>query len=236
MAADNTFWLALGEIVWINVLLSGDNAVVIALACRSLPQEMRKWGILLGVGPAIILRAVFTAFVGTLLGVPYLKLVGAGLLLWIAVSLMLPDHEEDPAHAGEHHGSLWAAVRTIVVADAVMSLDNVIAIAAAAKGDMVLLIIGLLLSMPMIIFGSSVLLHVMERFPILVTAGAALLGWIAGELAVSDPLLHGWLGHGALLGALFVPALGAALVVTSGYLWAARRRRVQAVETGSGGQ
>ncbi|MFL5334252.1 MAG: TerC family protein [Geminicoccaceae bacterium] len=236
MAAESTFWLALGEIVWINVLLSGDNAVVIALACRSLPQEMRKWGILLGVGPAIILRAVFTAFVGTLLGVPYLKLVGAGLLLWIAVSLMLPDHEEDPAHAGEHHGSLWAAVRTIVVADAVMSLDNVIAIAAAAKGDMVLLIIGLLLSMPMIIFGSGILLRVMERFPILVTAGAGLLGWIAGELAVSDPLLHSWLGHGALLETLLVPALGAALVVTSGYLWAAWRRRGQMIETGSSGR
>src|SRR5215216_5705421 len=119
MAADNTFWLALAEIVWINVLLSGDNAVVIALACRSLPQESRKWGILLGVGPAIILRVVFTAFMGTLLRLPFLKLVGAGLLLWIAVSLMLPEDDANPAHAGEHHGSLWVAVRTIVVADAV---------------------------------------------------------------------------------------------------------------------
>src|SRR3954470_95735 len=182
MAAESTFWLALGEIVWINVLLSGDNAVVIALACRSLPQEMRKWGILLGVGPAIILRAVFTAFVGTLLGVPYLKLVGAGLLLWIAVSLMLPAHEEDPAHAGEHHGSLWAAVRTIVVADAVMSLDNVIAIAAAAKGSFVLLVLGLVISMPLVIFGSALILKILNRLPVLIWAGGALLGYIAGEV------------------------------------------------------
>ena len=139
MPDDTHFWVALAEIVWINILLSGDNAVVIALACRSLPEEQRKWGILLGVGPAVVLRIVFTVFVGTLLAVPFLKLIGAALLLWIAVKLMLPE-DEDPQHPGEHHGSLWAAARTIIVADAVMSLDNVIAIAAAAQGRLLLLV------------------------------------------------------------------------------------------------
>ena len=219
------FWLALGEIVWINVLLSGDNAVVIALACRSLPAAQRKWGILLGVAPAIVLRVVFTLFVGTLLAAPYLKLIGAALLLWIAVGLMLPEADEDPAHPGEPHGSLWAAIRTIVVADAVMSLDNVIAIAAAAKGDTLLLILGLLLSMPMIIFGSALLLRVMERFPILVTAGAGLLGWIAGELILSDPLLAGWAEQRGPLLTEAVPALGAVLVMATGYVLTAQRRR-----------
>ena len=233
MAAGMQFWVALAEIAWINVLLSGDNAVVIALACRSLPRAQQKWGILLGVGPAVVLRVIFTAFVGTLLAVPFLKLVGSALLLWIAVSLMLPDEGEDLTHRGEGHGSLWVAARTIVVADAVMSLDNVIAIAAAAKGSMLLMILGLLLSMPMIIFGSALLLRVMERFPILVTAGAGLLGWIAGELAVSDPLLHGWAERGGALAAEGEPALCAALVVGTGYLWAAQRRRVRAAEAGT---
>ncbi len=228
MPADTHFWVALTEIVWINVLLSGDNAVVIALACRSLPQDMRKWGILLGVGPAILLRILFTLFVGTLLAVPFLKLIGAGLLLWIAVNLMLPE-EEDPQRLGEHHGTLWAAARTIILADAVMSLDNVVAIAAAAGGDTLLLVIGLLLSMPMIIFGSALLLRVMERFPILVTAGAGLLGWIAGKLVLSDPMLHGLTAGDNLLISKGVPALGAALVVATGYLWAAQRRRGQPI-------
>jgi YjbE family integral membrane protein len=235
MPADTQFWVALAEIGWINILLSGDNAVVIALACRSLPHDMRKWGILLGVGPAIVLRIIFTAFVGALLAIPFLKLVGSALLLWIAVGLMLPDAGDDPAHPGEHHGSLWVAIRTIVVADVVMSLDNVIAIAAAAKGDTLMLVAGLLLSMPMIIFGSALLLRVMDRFPILIAAGAGLLGWIAGELAVSDPLVHAWAEHRGPLVAKGVPALGAVLVVTTGYLWAAQRRRVQAVEAAADG-
>ena len=223
MPEDTHFWVALAEIVWINILLSGDNAVVIALACRSLPEDMRKWGILLGVAPAVVLRIVFTLFVGTLLTVPFLKLIGAALLLWIAVKLMLP--EEDPDHPGEHHGSLWVAARTIIVADAVMSLDNVIAIAAAAKGDTLLLVVGLLLSMPMIIFGSALLLRVMERFPILVTAGAGLLGWIAGELVLSDPTLQGLADERNVMIHQGVPALGAALVIATGYLLAAQRRR-----------
>ena len=154
-----------------------------------------------------MLRIIFTLFIGTLLKVPFLKLIGAGLLLWIAIKLILPE-VEDPQYPGEHRGSLWAAARTIIVADAVMSLDNVIAIAAAAKGDWLLLVIGLLLSMPMIIFGSALLLRVMERFPILVTAGAGLLGWIAGELVLSDPLLEGLTAGDSGLIDEAVPALG----------------------------
>ncbi|MGD9509224.1 MAG: TerC family protein [Geminicoccaceae bacterium] len=229
MPDDSQFWVALGEIVWINILLSGDNAVVIALACRSLPNEMRKWGILLGVAPAIVLRVLFTGFVSTLLQVPYLKFVGSALLLWIAIGLMLPEEDDDPEHAGGHHGSLWVAIRTIVVADAVMSLDNVIAIAAAANGDNILLVFGLLLSMPLVIFGSALLLKVMERWPVLVVAGAALLGWIAGELLLSDPALHGWGEHVGAMIEKGVPALCAALVVATGHLWAAQRRRAQTV-------
>jgi YjbE family integral membrane protein len=229
MPDDSQFWVGLGEIVWINVLLSGDNAVVIALACRSLPNEMRKWGILLGVAPAVVLRILFTGFVGTLLLVPYLKFVGSALLLWIAVSLIVPDEDDDPEHAGGHHGSLWGAIRTIVVADAVMSLDNVIAIAAAANGDKVLLVAGLLLSMPLVLFGSALLLKVMERWPILVVAGAALLGWVAGELLLSDPSLQGWSEHAGAMIETGVPALCALLVVATGHLWAAQRRRAQTV-------
>lgn len=236
MPDDSQYWVALAEIIWINILLSGDNAVVIALASRSLPPEQRKWGIILGVGPAILLRLVFTAFVANLLAVPYLKLVGAALLLWIAVSLLLPDAGDDPAHSGKHHRSLWSAIRTIVVADAVMSLDNVIAIAAAAKGQTLLLILGLLLSMPMIIFGSTLLLRIMERFPILVAAGAGLLGWIAGELALSDPLVRASMAQGSPLVAYGVPALGAGLVVTTGHLRAAHQRRAQAEASDADGR
>ena len=227
MPDDSHFWISLGEIVWINILLSGDNAVVIALACRSLPREMRKWGVLLGVAPAIVLRVLFTGFVGALLAVPWLKLIGAALLLWIATGLMLPEEETGTGIPGEHHGSLWVAVRAIVVADAVMSLDNVIAIAAAANGDTVLLVAGLLLSMPMVIFGSALLLAIMERWPVLVVAGAALLGWIAGELALSDPALRGWGEHAGPLLAYGVPAMGAALVVAAGTIWAGWRQRPQ---------
>ncbi|MFO1047584.1 MAG: TerC family protein [Geminicoccaceae bacterium] len=227
MPTDSHFWIALGEIVWINILLSGDNAVVIALACRSLPRELRKWGIVLGVAPAIVLRVLFTGFVGALLAMPWLKLAGAALLFWIATGLMLPEEDTGTGAPGEHHGSLWVAIRTIVVADAVMSLDNVIAIAAAANGETVLLVAGLLLSMPMVIFGSALLLGIMERWPVLVTAGAALLGWIAGDLALSDPALHGWGEHAGPLVAYGVPAMGAALVVAAGTIWAGWRQTAQ---------
>ena len=184
------FWLAVGQIIMIDILLGGDNAVVIALACRKLPAHQRVKGILWGTAGAIVLRVVLIAFALTLLQVPFLKLVGAALLLWIGVKLLVPD---DDAHSNiEGSDKLWAAVKTVIVADLVMSVDNVIAIAGAATGagenhQMPLVIFGLLVSVPIIIWGSQLVLKLMDRFPIIITAGAMLLGWIAGTMALSDP-------------------------------------------------
>ncbi|MCA0399182.1 MAG: TerC family protein [Proteobacteria bacterium] len=172
------------QIIWIDLLLSGDNAIVIALACRSLPERQRKIGMLLGAGTAIGLRIIFAIFVTFLLKVPFLKVAGGLLLLWIGYKLAVG--EEDDGHEIESSDNLWRAVRTIAIADAVMSLDNVIAIAAAAGGNIPLFIFGLLLSIPLIIYGSTLLSTVMERFPLIIWAGAALLGWIAGEMIVKD--------------------------------------------------
>ena len=183
---NSEFWLALGQIIWINVLLSGDNAIVIALACRGLPANKRFLGIVLGALAAIVLRIIFTVFVQKLLELPYLKVIGGLLLLWVAYKLITQeDANEDGVAASE---SLWGAVRTIAIADVVMSLDNVLAIAAAAKGNYPLIILGLVISIPMIIGGATILTKILHRFPILVWAGAALLGWIAGDLIGSDPV------------------------------------------------
>ncbi|MBB6306922.1 TerC family protein [Xanthobacter tagetidis] len=182
--ASPTFWVSLLQIIWIDLLLSGDNAVVIALACRSLPPNQRKWGILLGAGAAVGLRIIFALMVSYLLGIPFLKVVGGLLLLWIAVKLITDNEGE--AHHVESSDSLWKAVRTIAIADAVMSLDNVVAIAAAARGHWELFVFGLLLTIPLIIFGSQLVLSLLTRFPALIWAGAALLGWIAGEMLVGD--------------------------------------------------
>ncbi|WP_207456120.1 TerC family protein [Azospirillum sp. SYSU D00513] len=228
----STFFLALAQIIWINILLSGDNAVVIALACRSLPPHQQKLGIVLGTAPAVVLRVLFTIFIVYLLEVPYLKLVGGLLLLWIAYQLMAPGDEG--GHDVKAGGSLMSAVKTIVIADAVMSLDNVIAIAAAAKGDMLLLILGLGVSIPMIIFGSTLVLAAINRFPLLVTAGAALLGYIAGEVIVSDPSLHGWVEHSMPSLHLVAPLVGAVGVVLAGYAAARAAARTE-VEEGAGG-
>lgn len=179
-----TFWLSLMQIIWIDLLLSGDNAVVIALACRSLPEKQRRWGILLGAGAAVGLRILFALVVSYLLGVPLLKVAGGLLLLWIATKL-ITDGDGD-AHEVAASDSLWKAVRTIAIADAVMSLDNVVAIAAASRGHPELFIFGLLLTIPLIIAGSQLVMAILTRFPILVWAGAALLGWIAGEMVVGD--------------------------------------------------
>lgn len=188
---DPQFWVALGQIIWINILLSGDNAVVIALACRALPERQRRLGIILGTVPAVILRIVFALFIAYLMNVQYLKIVGGILLFWIAVKMVLPEeHGEAEGQTGT--ASLWSAVRTIVIADAVMSLDNVIAIAAAAKGHFGLLVTGLAISMPLVIFGSALVLKVLTRFPLLVWLGGALLGWIAGEVIVTDPAIAEW--------------------------------------------
>lgn len=184
------FWLSVLQIVWIDLLLSGDNAVVIALACRSLPEKQRKLGIWLGAGAAITLRIIFALIVSYLMALPFLKVVGGCLLFWIAIKLAVG---EEGGHDGiESSDSLWKAVRTIAIADAVMSLDNVIAIAAASRGHPELFIFGLLLSIPLIIYGSQMIINLLIRFPILIWAGAALLGWIAGEMIVSDVAVLEW--------------------------------------------
>jgi YjbE family integral membrane protein len=190
-----TLALQVLQIVWIDLLLSGDNAVVIAMACRSLPQEQRRWGIILGAGAAVLLRIVFAAVIVRLLALPYVHIVGGILLLWIAVRLATNDHED---HKVAARSSLFGAVATITIADGVMSLDNVVAIAGAARGSLELMIFGLLLSVPLIVFGSTLLVKLLDRLPILVWAGAALLGWIAGEMIAAEPLVDRWLDEGAL--------------------------------------
>ena len=184
------FWLAVGKIIWINVLLSGDNALVIAMACRGLPRRQRLWGMVIGAGIAVVLLITFTGIVATLMALPYLKLVGGLALSVIAARLLVPDDEGDDVTAGT---SLWHAVRIVVIADIIMSLDNVIAVAAAANGQLSLLILGLAISIPMIIAGAALIMMVLDRFPILVWLGAILLGWIAGDVIATDPAVHPFL-------------------------------------------
>ncbi|MGQ0445419.1 MAG: TerC family protein [Beijerinckiaceae bacterium] len=185
-----TFWLPLLRIIWINIILSGDNAVVIALACRSLPKRQRRWGVILGAGAAVVLRVIFTVFIVELLELPFVKIVGGLLLLWIGIKLAA---EEEPEKEIKSANTVWSAMRSVAVADAVMSLDNVVAIAAAAKGSMLLIVLGLGLSIPLLVFGSTLVLALLNRFPILVWAGVGLLGWIAGDLVGSDADLAAWL-------------------------------------------
>lgn len=210
------FWIGLIKIVWINIILSGDNAVVIALAARSLPAEQQKKAVLFGSGAAVVLRIALTVVAAKLMQISFLQIVGGLLLLWIGVQLLTEGDDED--HADGAKGGLMAAVRTILIADLVMSLDNVIAVAAAAQGSMVLLILGLAISIPLVIFGSTLMIKLMERFPVIVTFGAALIGWVAGETIVSDTALKGalesysWLHWGAAIaGALFVLGAGKVL-------------------------
>jgi YjbE family integral membrane protein len=216
-----SFWLSVGQIILIDILLGGDNAVVIALACRKLPEEQRRKGIFWGVAGAIGLRVVMIFFALQLLALPLLKVLGALLLVWIGVKLLLP--EEGEGHANVTGSTTLAgAIRTIVVADAVMSLDNVIAVAGAAKGSMMLVVFGILVSIPIIVYGSQFVLRLMDRFPVVITLGAGLLGWIAGEMLVTDvtlePYLAGlphWFRYAsAVAGALFVVVVGT---------WLARR-------------
>jgi YjbE family integral membrane protein len=216
------FWAALGSIILANIVLSGDNAVVIALAARSLPAQQQRKAIFWGSGAAIVMRIVLTLIAVEMLRWPYLKIVGGLLLLYIGVSLLVED--EDGEGTEERAGGLLSAIRTILVADLVMSLDNVLAVAAAAKGDTPLLVIGLAISIPLIIFGSTLLLKVMERLPIIITLGAALLGFLAGEMIFTDPALtarFGELSPDVVNGA---GAVGAVLVVAGG-LWLQRRAR-----------
>jgi YjbE family integral membrane protein len=218
------FWLALSQIILINIVLSGDNAVVIALASRSLPAKQQKMAILCGSIGAIVLRVILTFFAVYLLSLPYLKLAGAALLLWIGVNLLKgEDGEEDLAG----HSNLTAAIKTIIIADLVMSLDNVIGVAAAAKGNIVLLVVGLGISIPLIVYGSTLILKLMTRFPVIVTIGAALLGWVAGEMAFTDPAIKVWAdGHHSLH--YLPPVIGAFAVVAVGK-WLQSRSTEEAV-------
>lgn len=221
------FWLALAKIMWINILLSGDNAVVIAMACRGLPARQRMWGMVLGAGVAVLLRIVFTAVVASLMLLPYLKIVGGLALFYIAAKLLVPDDpDHDETEAVQH---LWRAVRIVAVADIIMSLDNVIAIAAAAGGNVALLVIGLAVSIPLIVAGAALIMSLLDRFPLLVWAGAALLGWIVGEVIATDPVVAGYLtrAYGASTAHTVeyaAAAVGAVLVLVVGGLW--RRSKV----------
>src|SRR5690349_2499500 len=217
------FWIALMQIIMINIVLSGDNAVVIALACRSLPAHQQKKAIIFGSVGAIVLRVILTFFAVYLLTQPYLKLIGAALLLWIGIGLLKGEDDEEEM---DGHSNLASAIKTIIVADLVMSLDNVIGVAAAAKGNVPLLVFGLVISIPLIIFGSTLILKLMNRFPIIITIGAGLLGWVAGEMAVSDPSVTHWIeaGHQSLH--TIAPVAGAVLVVLVGK-WLARRQKAE---------
>ncbi|VTU34066.1 MULTISPECIES: TerC family protein [unclassified Variovorax] len=220
------FWIGLVKIIWINIILSGDNAVVIAMAARALPPHQQRKAVLLGSGAAVVLRIVLTVVAAKLLALPYLQIVGGLLLLWIGVQL-LGEEEEDEGEE-KRYGSMLAAVRTILLADLIMSLDNVIAVAAAAQGSMVLLVLGLAISIPLVIFGSTLMIKLMERFPIIVMLGAALIGWVAGETIVSDVSLHDslednpWLHYAAAaVGAVFVVLTGRWLRTRSSHAAAA---------------
>lgn len=235
-----SFWLAVGKIMFANVVLSGDNAVVIAMACRDLPERQRSRAVLLGSLGAIVLRIAFCAAVGLLLGVPYLKLVGGLLLLWIGIKLVT---QEDESAEVKAHASLWAAISTIIIADAVMSLDNAIAIAAAARGNFPLIVIGLLLSIPIIVLGAQLISRLLDRHPWVALVGAGLIGWIGGEVIAGDGRFEkadavgnivqivqpgsvaAWLDSALPHAERSVATFGAALVVILGLYFVRRGRR-----------
>ncbi|WMT78522.1 TerC family protein [Bradyrhizobium sp. Ash2021] len=244
-----SFWLAVGKIIWINVLLSGDNALVIALACRGLHPRQRVWGMVIGAGIAVVLLILFTGIVATLMVLPYLKLIGGLALLSIATKLLVPEGAGDDIAEGT---SLWHAVRIVVIADIVMSLDNVIAVAAAANGQLPLLVLGLAVSIPMIIAGAALIMMILDRMPILVWLGAALLGWIGGDVIATDPAIapqlrkmldgdvslnidttssmFGFVKHLKLDGEideLVLALLGVTIVLVVGSIW--RRRKLQEI-------
>jgi YjbE family integral membrane protein len=219
--------VAILQIIWIDLLLSGDNAVVIALACRSLPQHLRKWGIILGAGVAIFLRIIFAAVIVQLLAVPLLKVAGGLLLVWIAVKLAKGEEVEEKSITASD--KLYKAVWTIAIADAVMSLDNVVAIAAVSRGNIWLFGFGLALSIPLIMVGSQLIMKMIEKFSVIVWAGAALLGWIAGEMIATDPVVADRFGIAAHSTAVYVAAaFGAALVVALGYWLKSRSEAAEA--------
>jgi YjbE family integral membrane protein len=190
MLSDPLFWAGLGSITLINIVLSGDNAVVIALAARSLPEHQRKKAVMWGAGAAVVMRIVLTIIAVEMLKWPYLKIIGAILLFWIAIKLLVPEEDDENVESSDN---LMKAIKTILIADLVMSLDNVIGVAAAAKGNLILLILGLAISIPIVIFGATMLMKLMEKWPVIITIGAGLLGWVAGEMLVTDPAWSNWL-------------------------------------------
>lgn len=216
------FWVAAFRIMLINILLSGDNAVVIALACRNLPHRQRIWGMVIGAGIAVVLLIVFTGVVAELMELPYLKAAGGVALLYIAIKLVLPEAPDETEVQAEAH--LWRAVRIVVVADIIMSLDNIIAVATAAQGNLLLLVIGLVVSIPIVIAGAALIMALLDRLPILVWIGAALLGWVAGEAIVTDKAIAPALADafGEPLAEVMqwaVCGVGALLVLAVGALW-----------------
>ncbi len=207
------------EIIWVNILLSGDNAVVIALACRSLPDGQRQRAVMMGAGAAVVLRIIFTLMTTALMGLPWVKLIGGLVLLWIAIKLLVPE-DEDPDIAA--HNSLWKAVQTVAIADVVMSLDNVIAIAAVAKGNWNLIIFGLIVSIPMVVFGSQLIMKVMHKYPVVVWFGAALLGYVAAEIMIEDTVIAHLFA--SKYSHWIAEALGVFIVLFLGYLF--RRKKL----------
>ena len=238
--ATQVFWIGLLKIIGVNIILSGDNAVVIALAARSLPARQQKMAIIWGSGAAVVMRIILTIFAVALLTLPWLKLVGSLLLFWIGVKLLIPEEGDENISASDN---MISAIKTILIADLVMSIDNVIAVAAAAQGSMTLLILGLAISIPLVIFGSTLLLHLMERWPVIITIGGGLLGFVAGEMLVTDPALKDWLmgagvqfdGNGkpyvAGLGLeIMCGVIGAIIVVAAGTLLARRKQGGEQVQ------
>jgi YjbE family integral membrane protein len=234
--ASQAFWIGLAKIIGVNIILSGDNAVVIALAARSLPAKQQKQAVFWGAGAAVVLRVILTIFAVALLTLPWLKLIGSLLLFWIGVKLLIPEDDDADIQASEH---LLTAIKTILIADLVMSLDNVIAVAAAAGGSIVLLVLGLAISIPLVVFGATLLIKLMERFPVIITAGAGLIGWVAGEMLVADVALKGWLSAvgveykdehpyvGGLSLEIIAAVIGFVFVVALGQ-WLGKRRQSSA--------
>jgi YjbE family integral membrane protein len=224
------FWFGLLQIIFIDIILSGDNAVVIALACRSLPPQHQRVGGILGAGAAVTLRLIFAIFIIYLLDIPYLKIFGGLLLFWVGYKLMMPQDDGEDVHAG---ANLFQAVKIIVIADAVMSLDNVIAVAAAAKGSVVLLVLGLLISIPLVVFGATLLLKMIDRMPWIVPGGAALIGYIGAEIVLKDPVWQDWIDANAAWTHLVLPLFGAVLIVIVGRVIAPARHVVVGKEAAS---
>jgi YjbE family integral membrane protein len=240
--ASQAFWIGLLKIIGVNIILSGDNAVVIALAARSLPPKQQKAAVLWGSGAAVVMRIGLTIFAVALLTLPWLKLVGSLLLFWIGIKLLVPEQDEENVDASDN---LVAAIKTILIADLVMSIDNVIAVAAAAQGSYLLLVLGLAISIPLVIFGSTLLLKLMERWPVIITIGGGLLGFVAGEMLVTDPVVLGWLqgasaiqiedGKPKVFGLsleVLCGIAGAALVIAWGS-WLAKRQAAPAARADS---